>query len=165
MNLHEKLSPHFALSEFVISPTATRMGFDNTPSQIQINNLKGLCLSILEPLRNHYSLPLVVAAGYRCPQLNTLVGGSLTSQHVRGEACDFHIPTIELKNIFEYVVLHSFLVYNQIIYEFPPDGWIHIAFNSNRPNKMRNTVAKKDENENTIYTDYSKIDVEMTKYE
>ena len=82
------LSKHFTLDEMLKSPTAQRLGIDNTPNAEQLENLRDLVEYILEPLRIHYGRPIIVTSGFRCAKLNKAVGGSSTSQHVKGEAVD-----------------------------------------------------------------------------
>lgn len=38
-----QLTPHFKLSEFIKSPTATAKGIDNTPSTAVVVNLTRIC--------------------------------------------------------------------------------------------------------------------------
>ena len=60
-----KLSEHFDLSEFTRSATADRLHIDNNlnPSdptgQSIINNLRNLCQQVLEPLREHFGIPVI----------------------------------------------------------------------------------------------------------
>ena len=89
-----QLSEHFKLSEFTKSSVATARGIDNVPSIQEVSNLQQLCLHVLEPLREHFGIPIKVTSGYRCPDLNAAVGGVHTSQHVRGEAADI-VPIVE----------------------------------------------------------------------
>ena len=56
------LSPHFRLSEFTRSSTATRLGIDNTPSREQVKNLTRICEKILEPLRSYINSPAYKAS-------------------------------------------------------------------------------------------------------
>jgi len=93
-----QLSPHFKLSEFIKSPTATARGIDNTPSEQVISNLRNLCEQVLEPLRQHFNVPITIGSGYRCPALNSAVGGVKNSQHMTGEAADIHIPLYDFKD-------------------------------------------------------------------
>ena len=96
-----KLSPHFSLSEFESSATATAKGIDNTLKHSDvdhsriIDNLRALCLEVLEPLRRHLDRPVVISSGYRCKKLNQLVGGVRTSQHMTGEAADIAAPKFD----------------------------------------------------------------------
>ena len=90
-----QLSKHFTLSEFTRSATAERLHIDNTPSEDVIQNLRTLCTEVLEPLRVHVCQPIIVSSGYRCPQLNTAVGGVRNSQHTTGQAADLAAPTVD----------------------------------------------------------------------
>jgi len=87
------LTPHFRLSEFTRSATADRLHIDNTIPEELIPNLKNLCEQVLEPLREHFGIPVVISSGYRCPQLNKAVGGVPNSQHQKGEAADIVFPS------------------------------------------------------------------------
>lgn len=42
-----------------------------------------------------FDVPIIIGSGYRCPKLNTLVGGVVNSQHKTGEAADIHIPVYD----------------------------------------------------------------------
>ena len=87
-----QLTPHFKLSEFIRSNSASKYHIDNTPSKEIVENLKALCENVLELLREWYGKPIVISSGYRCPALNRAVGGATTSQHMKGEACDIRLP-------------------------------------------------------------------------
>lgn len=58
-------------------------------------NLTRLAKELLEPIRALVKAPIQITSGYRCPDLNTRVGGSATSQHIRGEAADFVVQGYE----------------------------------------------------------------------
>lgn len=90
-----QLTPHFKLSEFTKSSTASARGIDNTPPKEVIDNLRNLCEQVLEPLRQFFNVPIVIGSGYRCPALNKAVGGVKNSQHMTGEAADIHIPVYD----------------------------------------------------------------------
>lgn len=90
-----KLTAHFQLGEFEKSAKASAHHIDNHVPEALIPNLKNLCEQVLEPMRQHFGVSIILSSGYRCPQLNTLVGGSPTSQHMTGEAADIRIPVSE----------------------------------------------------------------------
>ena len=86
------LSPHFKLSEFVVSETASRHGIDNTPPEEAVENLRRLCQGTLEPLREALQLPVVITSGFRTKELNDrLAHSSERSQHMQGCAADFYV--------------------------------------------------------------------------
>ena len=82
------LSKNFTLSEMIASSTAAKRGIKNIPDKGQIENLGKLCREVLQPVRDKINCPLIVTSGFRSPVLNHIVGGSATSQHLRGEAAD-----------------------------------------------------------------------------
>lgn len=90
---HLSLTPHFTLGEFQQSATASRLGIDNTIPEALVPNITNLCEQVLEPLRTHFGSPVIVSSGYRCPELNTAVGGVSNSQHLCGEAADIQPPS------------------------------------------------------------------------
>ena len=89
-----KLSENFTLEELIHSNTAERMGIDNVPKDEKVvENLRSLCLEVLQPLRDYVGAPVHINSGYRCPELNMAVGGVKNSQHCRGEAADIRIAS------------------------------------------------------------------------
>jgi zinc D-Ala-D-Ala carboxypeptidase len=127
-----QLSPNFWLSEFVKSQTASRHGINNSPSTSAIENLRLLCRSVLQPLRDEYKMPVVISSGYRSRALNSLVRGSSSSQHCSGQAADFTIPGVSNLALIQWVRSH--LQFDQLILEYwsgGNSGWIHCSFNLN----------------------------------
>lgn len=92
IDLSERFTAHFALDEFLKSPTAEKHGIPNVPLKCHIMRLRNLAVRCLEPTRQRFGLPLQVTSGYRCGRLNALVGGADTSQHLTGEAADIQVP-------------------------------------------------------------------------
>ena len=74
------LTTNFTLAELTASQVAARQGLNNNPSAGQIENLKKLCESILQPIRNHYDAPVIVSSGYRSAELCVIIGSSIDSQ-------------------------------------------------------------------------------------
>jgi zinc D-Ala-D-Ala carboxypeptidase len=60
-----KLSANFQLSELVKSQTAERKGIPNNPSPSHIDNLKALCVNVLQPIRSHFDSPVLISSGYQ----------------------------------------------------------------------------------------------------
>lgn len=127
-----KLSYNFTLNELTKSPTAKRLGINNEPSEQELKQLMALCEKILQPIRDEYGEPIVVSSGFRCSKLNKAVGGSPTSQHVKGEAADIHtvsdtVPqNRELFNLIKKMVNDGKIVVGQLINEYNYN-WIHVS--------------------------------------
>lgn len=142
-----QLTEHFQLSEFTRSTTATRLGIDNTPSEQVIDNLRQLCIHVLEPLRQTVTLPIIISSGYRSPPLNKAVGGVRNSQHMTGQACDIYQP--DKKKRHEWFLILMDGDFDQLIMEHNAKGstWIHVSYNStpslNRHQVLRLTKKEK----------------------
>ena len=137
-----KLSENFSLVELTKSQTAERKGIDNTPSTAHQENLKSLCTSILQPVRDHFSRVVSVSSGYRSEELCLAIGSKTTSQHAKGEAADFEIFGISNKELADWI--NENLYYDQLILEYwkeedPNSGWVHCSFslNGNRKQYLR----------------------------
>lgn len=81
----------FRPSEFFLSSTADKLGISNFPDdpEVLINLLK-LINNILVPVRKRINMPIIISSGYRCPKLNTAVGGAAHSYHMLGRAVDIY---------------------------------------------------------------------------
>jgi len=124
-----KLSSNFTLEELTISQTALRNNIANTPNEEEIENLKKLCINILQPLRDDFELPLVISSGFRSKELSSLVGSKPTSQHCIGSAADFTIPGVDNKKVFKHIIEN--LPFDQAILEYYNEdnsGWIHVSY-------------------------------------
>jgi len=125
------LTKNFTLQEMYKSTTAIRLGIDNTPSDIAINNLRLLCNNVLQPLRDHMDESIKVNSGYRSPDLNKKIGGSKSSQHCLGQAADISCGE-RTAEIYEYI--KNNLIFDQIIWEFGNDDnpdWVHVSYSCN----------------------------------
>jgi hypothetical protein len=125
-----RLTHNFTLDEFLVSATAARMGrtIEDPPDEV-VASLKLLCVEVLQPLREEVKKPLVIISGYRPRWLNTAVGGSRNSSHIKGEAADFYVPGMKLMRVAQLIAdmeLLGKLDFDQLIYEF--DSWIHISY-------------------------------------
>lgn len=124
-----KLSKNFTLEEFIRSSTAESMGIDNVPKDEEvIENLRNLCLEILQPLRDYVSAPVHINSGYRCKELNVAVGGVKNSQHLRGEAADIRIASP--KQGREWAAwIEDNCRFDQMLLERNKNGavWLHVS--------------------------------------
>lgn len=121
-----KLSKNFTLTEFTLSQTASRLGIDNTPSSEVITNLIRTAEGMEEVRLLLKGNAIHISSGYRGPALNKAIGGSRTSQHMTGEACDFTCPGFGTVDEIIQVIINSGIQFDQCILEF--NSWIHISF-------------------------------------
>ena len=133
-----KLTNNFSLKELTQSQTALRNGLDNTPDEQQIDNLQNICEKILQPLREFYNLPVKVTSGFRSEQLATMIGSKPTSQHCKGEAVDFEIPSVDNKEVATKI--KDEFIFDQLILEYytgeANSGWIHVSFHEGNNRKQ-----------------------------
>lgn len=119
-----RLSKNFTLDEFVITST----GIENVPGEEEIKSLKLLCEKILQPLRDAVGKPIIISSGFRSLLVNTAIGGESTSQHVKGQAADFHIPGMTNQEIID-LIRELKLPYDQVIDEnLKGKQWVHVSF-------------------------------------
>lgn len=134
------LSEHFTLEELTFSQSALRLGIDNTPPAVALEELQKLCSVLLEPARLILGVPLHVDSGYRCPELNSRIGGASASAHMDGRAADIIPIGMPLQQAFD--TLHaSDLPLDQIIIEC--GAWLHMAIAPDgvEPRRMAMTAS------------------------
>ena len=136
-----KLSKNFTYEELCHSSVAERKGLRNRPKtkeeeSVVIENLKALCMEVLQPLRDYLGKPVVISSGYRSEEVNKAVGGVKRSQHLRGEAADIHVENTE-----QLIVIMHFIMdncdFDQLIWEKNKAGaqWVHVSYKRNGVNK------------------------------
>lgn len=119
----------FSIRELTKSQTAIRKNIDNSPTKEEEHNLQQLIDNVLDPLREAYGRPIVVTSGYRCKDLNSLVGGAKNSDHLYGYAADIRSvedTRRENKKIFD-LILELNLPFKQLINEHNYD-WVHVSY-------------------------------------
>ena len=119
-----RLSKNFTLEEFLISQTAERNGIDMTPPEDVIDNLRRLVHGCLQPLRDDILSPIFISSGWRPLELNTMIGGSTSSEHINGNAVDFTVVRQRPFDTCELVVAMG-LPFDQVILEF--SRWVHLG--------------------------------------
>lgn len=135
----ESISTNITYEEATQSPTAKRLGIDNTPDEVVLYRMKVVAQECFEPLRNWYGKPIKINSFYRCPELNVIVGGSKNSQHCKGEAIDMSAGSKEEnKKLFDWCKAN--LVYDQLINEYD-FSWVHISFRE-KDNRNQTLVIK-----------------------
>jgi zinc D-Ala-D-Ala carboxypeptidase len=103
-----KLSANFQLSELVKSQVAERKGISNNPSPTHIDNLKALCVNVLQPIRSHFDSPVLISSGYRSAEVCVAIGSSIKSQHIEGKAFSSFIEMVS--PIADGFIFHGILV-------------------------------------------------------
>ena len=140
-----KLSKNFTYEELCHSSVAERKGLRNRPKtkeeeSVVIENLKALCMEVLQPLRDFLGKPVVISSGYRSEEVNKAVGGVKRSQHLSGEAADIHVENTE-----QLIVIMHFIMdncdFDQLIWEKNKAGaqWVHVSYK--REGGNRNMVS------------------------
>lgn len=125
---------NFTMTELLKSETATKNKINNIPTDTKVlDNLLDLIVYVLQPLRDKLKKPIIITSGYRCKNLNTLVGGVGNSQHLYGQACDFVVPNMTVQQVFDFVK-SSGIEYHQLINEY--NQWVHISFVKNNNRKQ-----------------------------
>ena len=125
------ISKHISYREGVYSITAIRRGLDNTPDEEQLVNMELIALKVFEPLREWVGGPIKVNSFFRSKKLNKAIGGSKTSQHMKGQALDLDDTFGHKTNAEMYRWIKKKLCFDQMIWEFGDDNnpnWIHVSY-------------------------------------
>ena len=146
----KRLSQHFTLWEFLRSETALKRGIDNEDiTEVQLQNMQALCEKVLQPVRDHFGVPIIITSGYRCPDLNDAVKGATSSQHMKGEAADFKIKVDNTKGVKLYDLylwMVDNLSFDQLIWEVRDGGrrkWIHVSYKNEKANRQQVFTCKR----------------------
>ena len=151
-----KLTTNFSLAELTASQVAARKGIPNNPTAGQIENLKKLCESILQPIRNHYDSPVIISSGFRTPELCVLINSSINSQHAKGQAADLQVIGVDNKALAKYIKEN--LDFDQLILEFykeeegPHSGWVHVSYVGKGNRKESLTATRSEKTKKTVYS-------------
>ena len=86
--MSNKISKHISYKEGTYSRTGERRGLDNTPNEEQLKCMKEVAENLFEPLREWVGGPIKINSFFRGEPVNTAIGGSTRSQHMKGQAID-----------------------------------------------------------------------------
>lgn len=120
---------YFSFSELISSDTAKLHKINNMPDLESLDNLLNLVFYVLNPIRERIKRPIIITSGYRSKKVNELVGGKITSQHLKGKAADFVIEGLSPSEIIQFI-RNSYIEYDQLINEY--DKWVHISFDKDK---------------------------------
>ena len=132
------ISKHISYKEATHSNTALRRNLDNTPNDEQLKCMEEVAENLFEPLREWVGGPIKVNSFFRGKPVNTAIGGSRTSQHMKGQAIDIDDTFGYKTNAEMYRYINDNLDFDQMIWEFGDDenpNWVHISWVSHRPNR------------------------------
>lgn len=128
INLNDKIpgAPNFKYREFIRSDVALRYGINNKPNTEQWGCIERLACEVLQPIRNEFG-SIKITSGFRTVELCLIIGSSKYSNHARGQAVDIE-PShgITLMTVLEFI--YDELKYRELIAEYFPGGWIHVAY-------------------------------------
>lgn len=155
-----RLTRNLSLAEMIKSNTAKRLGIKNSPTDEHLGDMILWAENIFQPIRDQFQEPIIISSGYRSEKLNEAIGGSLNSQHSKGQAGDIDQDNTGTKvtnrDVFDFILDH--LDFDQLILEFPDsDGnpsWVHVSCVGEKENRGQVLVAVK-ENGKTKYYPYA----------
>lgn len=144
----QRISEHISYNEAVRSITARRNGIDNKPGQEQLTRMIMLANNVFERVRKHFKVPIFIHSFFRCPELNSKIGGASKSQHMAmdGAAIDIDgqvLGEVSNKEIFDFIKDHC--AFDKLIWEFGDDNepdWVHVSYRDGN-NRFQILKAKK----------------------
>jgi len=154
------ISKYVSYEEVIYSDTALKEGLDNTPTEKQLELIKAAAINVFDKLREHSGGPIKINNVFRSKALNSVIGGSETSQHCvgtdpkqRNYGAAFDIDDyywVKGKNTYNNVEMADYirlnLDFDQLIYEYPINGypkWIHFSYRPDGKNRKEVLIATK----------------------
>lgn len=128
------MATRFTIDALCASDTARAHRIRNRPDAVQTAALHQLA-TLLDRV-DALGVPFSVTSAFRCEELNRVVGGAKTSQHIKGEAADISTGSRERNRVLFDMILRAGLPFDQLIDEYSY-GWIHISFTTRRPNRKQ----------------------------
>ena len=120
------------------SAKADEFNIDNWPKDADVMDNIIFTMECLDKIREDYGLPLYISSGYRCPELNKKVGGKPTSQHLKGQAADINLGSIEKNRaFFNWLSFNKDDIdFDQVLDEYGYQ-WVHISFRKDGKNRKQ----------------------------
>lgn len=125
------ISKNFSWSEFEkTSRTAelANIGVRNVIPTFEIRDaVLALVTKLLQPIRDTLGKPMVIGSGYRCPELNKIVGGAKNSQHMKGEASDISLGNMTEVYRFGRLVKTTPNLFKEVDQMILYDTFVHLS--------------------------------------
>lgn len=134
-----KDTKYFKVSEILHSDTAKKHKIDNTPTDETIIDNLNYTLNRLNTIREQYGKPIYINSGYRCDELNVLVGGVKDSKHRLGLAVDLRWDT----DLIDFLIKNC--SFDKLIKEKAGKSkWIHLQFSRdiNKERRLLFNISK-----------------------
>ena len=165
------ISKYVSEQEAYKSPTAIRLGINNTPSSFQKETIKQVSLGFFDKLRERIGSPLYISSMYRSPNLNKAVKGASNSDHMLlGDVVAIDIDQDNkgrIPNSRVFDVIRKEFMFTKLIWEgggspyiLTPEGvhaqspdWVHVAYSTDpEKNKLRKVYRMVRQGYKVIYT-------------
>lgn len=125
-----RLSPNFAIEEFIASDTAERIGDANMPDADDLVRMVNTAEQ-MEWVRTFFGgRAIIITSGYRNERVNKAVGGVKTSAHTDGNGADFRVAGLSALKVSQMLAAEidaGRLKVDQLIYE-ASRSITHISF-------------------------------------
>ena len=137
-----QLTPHFRLSEFLVSGSHPELASTLNPSADQVARLAYVAAALEQARTKIGGKSIRITSGFRSPQLNAAIDGSAArSQHMAGEAADT-APPDGYNSLTWADAIHEALNgnYDQLIAYAPNASghqWVHLSVTSRQARKQR----------------------------
>ena len=133
----KKISENISYKEGTYSQTAIKLGLDNKPKSEHIKNMEIIAEKLFQPLREWVGGPIKVNSFFRSKELNTRIGGAMSSSHLDGQAID--ITSLGKKtNLEMFHYIRENLDFDQLIWEYGVEPkWLHISYKNKKDNRKQ----------------------------
>lgn len=130
--------------------TDKEIGVDRLDPKSTIYQMSLLVADNLQAVRDYYKKPVSIHVGYRDEGHNAKVGGVSTSQHLFGEAVDFHVEGVTILDTYNDIRTGKIKMphkISQLILEESKArpktwGWVHMGIWTNRFETARKAAGK-----------------------
>jgi len=116
--------PNFEPEEFFYSDKARMLNIDNYTDDVEILDNLITTADKIQEVRSLLKKLIKITSCYRSPLLNSAVGGSPRSQHMKGQAVDFICPQFGTPEEIVKQIKAKGVVVDQCLIE---RSWVHLS--------------------------------------